>query len=264
MPLFFVIAGFCWSCGDYVSYIRKKFTRLMIPYIVFNMIDMIPRQLLAQFVNRPRPIAESLVKILLYGGEFWFLYTLFVIFLIYPAIFRLAKFSRSRMLIIGGLLFLLAVYGLNAPALEIGSAAHYMFFFHAGVCIRYITGGRMPDVKFPAFMLTVMLGLWLALLFGTVKLEIITAIIGIIACFIMAKSGIFRRIFSRFSEYSLQLYLMNGIMLGISRTIICNILHVSSPAVIIAFNMLIDLLVSYMLIKYICRRSKIMRVMMGM
>ena len=113
MQLFFVISGFCWSCRDYVTYIRKKFARLVIPYIIFNMINVIPRQLLTSLVNHRTPMGESLVKILLYGGEFWFLYTLFMIFLLYPLIFRLAGVSRFCMLTAGVLLLTLSVHGLN-------------------------------------------------------------------------------------------------------------------------------------------------------
>ena len=81
--------------------------------------------------------------------------------------------------------------------------AQYLFFFHAGVTVKYLVGGKLTDVKIPSFMLPAMLCLWLAVLFGTEGFGAVTAIIRIITCFIMAKYEIFKHIFSHFSEYSL-------------------------------------------------------------
>jgi hypothetical protein len=60
----------------------------------------------------------------------------------------------------------------------------------------------------------------------------------------------------------LQLYLLNGFLLVISRTIICRI--VLDPLIIISFNMLVDFGLSYLVIKYICNRFAIIRILMGM
>ena len=92
MPLFFIISGFCFSFKNgYFPYIAKKIKRILIPYVVFNAIDIIPRFLFQEMVNRPRSIPESIRRILLNGGEYWFLYVLFIIFLFYPALFRIAS-----------------------------------------------------------------------------------------------------------------------------------------------------------------------------
>ncbi|MBR0257956.1 MAG: acyltransferase [Synergistaceae bacterium] len=263
MPLMFMIAGFCWSCKDYAAYIRKKFLRLVIPYVAFNILDMFPRFLLSSLVRRPRSFGESAVKFLLYGGEYWFLYTLFVIFLIYPLIFRLAGSSRRNMAVFCVLSFVISLHGVSISAFNIGSAAHYMFFFHVGVCMKYFAGGKWPEMKIPAFMLPIMIGVWLAVLFKVKGLGIFAALAGIASCCIVARHEIFRRMFSRFGEYSLQLYLLNGFTLGISRAVICNVLHVSQPVMIIAFNMMIDFFASYMVIKYSCAKSEIITRIMG-
>ena len=87
MPLFFAISGYCFSCrGNYRDFISKKARRILLPYFVFNLLDLIPRAVLPQFVNRPQSMAESIKDILLYGGAYWFLFTLFIIFAFYPLI----------------------------------------------------------------------------------------------------------------------------------------------------------------------------------
>ena len=73
LPLFFVISGYCFSYrGHYKEFAYKKLKRLIIPYFVFNLIDLIPRAMLPQFVNRSRGITDSVVDMLLYGGEYCF------------------------------------------------------------------------------------------------------------------------------------------------------------------------------------------------
>ena len=97
LPLFFVISGFCFSYhGNYGAYVLKKIKRLMVPYFVFNLLDLLPRAMFPQFVNRSRGITESVIDMLLYGGEYWFLFALFMIFLIYPAIYKWQEESRAR------------------------------------------------------------------------------------------------------------------------------------------------------------------------
>lgn len=36
MPLFFLLAGFVFSCTDYAAYMKKKVIRIGIPYLVFG------------------------------------------------------------------------------------------------------------------------------------------------------------------------------------------------------------------------------------
>ena len=264
MPLFFVIAGFCYSCRDYKAYLRKKFFRLAVPYIVFNMIDMLPRQLLASLVRRPKPMSESIIKMLLYGGEFWFIYTLFIIFMIYPLLAKLMNSGKSRMIIASVLLFLLSCHGVGIRLFNLVSAAYYMFFFHLGVMVKVFCDGKLPVLRVPVYVLPMSLCLWLVMLFSVEGFGVITALLGILTCCLMARYTLFNDTFSRFGGYSLQLYLLNGITLGISRAIICNLMHVYNPAAIIVFNMLVDFLASYLFIKHVCAKSKVIRLAMGM
>lgn len=98
MPLFFMVSGFCYRyTGNYRIYINKKIQRILIPYVIFNLIDCVPRALLGILVNRPRPIGESIVSMLLYGGEYWFLYVLMSIFLVFPLI---EKVTANRIILL--------------------------------------------------------------------------------------------------------------------------------------------------------------------
>ena len=266
MPLMFVISGFCWSFSDYRTSLQKKFLRLVIPYTAFNLIDMLPRQILASLVRRPKPFIESLKTMLLYGGEFWFLYVLFIIFMLYPLIYRLAGSGRLRMITAAVILFCVSYHGVSISVFQTGKVIYYLFFFHAGVMMRHfcLSEGKFRKINIPAFIIPLSWTLWFILIFYAGQPRILTALAGITASCLTAKYELFNKAFSCFGKYSLQIYLLNGITLGISRALICNVFHIYNPTIIVAFNVFIDFFVSYAFIKYVCERSRIIRFIMGM
>ena len=135
MPLFFVVSGYCYSYGgDYKKYLVKKLKRLLIPYFIFNAIDIVPRYCLSAFVNRPRNLEESVKKIFFDGGEYWFLYVLFFIFVVFPYIDKMTKDSVYRKIvatiIIIGIYYFLPNFGI------IKVMIYYCMYFAAGVITK--------------------------------------------------------------------------------------------------------------------------------
>lgn len=83
MPLFFAISGFCmFNVDNYAQFIKKKVRYILVPYFVFNIIIIPLRIVLPQFSLVSNSIKDCIVSMLVYGGEIWFLYVLFEIFLI--------------------------------------------------------------------------------------------------------------------------------------------------------------------------------------
>lgn len=266
MILFFIVSGFCFSFqGNYLEYIRKRIFRLLIPYIVFNLADMLPRQLLPALVNRPANMMESITDMLFYGGEYWFLYTLFIISLLYPVIYSWQKNGMVRKAIVE--LMLLALYFLkpDIPFLCLGQVLVYLFFYNTGVLIKE-WGKNIFTWNFKAkWMLPVASALSLILwaFFSTLpNALVVTTAAGIMTCYLFTKFRWFNTVFHRFGKYSLQLYLLNGFLLVISRTLICKV--TVNPVMIIGFNMLVTFFLSYLFIKYFCSRFKWIRKLMGM
>ena len=267
MPLFFAISGFCFSYRDnYREFILKKIKRLVIPYFVFNLLDIIPRTMLQQLVNRPQSIPDSIKDILLYGGEYWFLYTLFVIFIIYPIIHKFQSKSFIRQIIVGVVLLAAAIVKKPTNIFTLSAVSYYLVFFNFGALLK-ANNVRVFKLKLPRPQVLLPVGLtilWTSLLFSPWEnqLEIVISLTGIIVCCCLTKLNAFNDIFSRFGKFSLQIYLLNGFMLVISRTIICGITDM--PIAIICFNVFIDFLLSYLVIKYICNRFSFVRALMGM
>ncbi len=267
MPLFFIVSGFCFSYKEkYVSYIKKKIKRLVVPYIVFNILDMIPRFVLPQLVNRPKSISESILDMLIRGGEYWFLYTLFMIFLIYPLLYKLQSKSLILKVVCAIFLLVLSIVKINTSLFKLNELSYYLVYFHLGVMIKN-SNIKIFDLKrniLYIFIPAVLAALWIWILLSPFAktLRMPLALIGVIVCYFLSRSKWVVSVFERFGTYSLQLYLLNGFLLVISRTIICKLTN--SPIIIVIFNMVITFLFSYMVIKYVVCRVKIFRKIMGM
>ena len=90
MPLFFLVSGFCYSFrGSYREYVVRKCRRILIPHLVFSALDILPRLIPNPFVHEQMDLQEAVTDLVLYGGSDWFLWTLFVIVLLFPALERL-------------------------------------------------------------------------------------------------------------------------------------------------------------------------------
>ena len=271
VKLFFVVSGFCFSFhGDYKSYLSKKCRRLLIPYYVFCFLEMIAKLMFSGAVNRTRSLGEFLIRTLFLGGDIWFLWTLFVIFLIFPL---LHSFMRKGLAWeIGCLLgfLLIAYFRPHIDLFAIESVCQNLFWFACGVALRnHWTFDPLPGSKAIYALIAISLAVLLTVFeyhhtFSFGVREIVGGLVGVTMSFALTRFSWFNDLFARFGEYSLQLYLLNGLLLGISRIIICSVLGVTNPAMIVCFNMLVDFFLSYLLIKYVLAKIRFARVPLGM
>ncbi|MEW6157059.1 MAG: acyltransferase [Verrucomicrobiota bacterium] len=109
MPLFFFISGFLFmhthppeAALDYRDLVRQKARRLLLPYLVISSLAFPVKALMAQYAKRPLEFTlESYLTSLAYPWlntiiYFWFLPTLFGIFLLAPILRRLVlRTTRS-------------------------------------------------------------------------------------------------------------------------------------------------------------------------
>lgn len=137
MPLFFIVAGFL-SNREYEikAFYISKIKRLLIPYIFINIIDYIPRHLFSGFVNNS---SNSLVRVIFYSGvTTWFIYTLFMIFLIFPIldkfIFRKDKYRLFLYFLLGINMFNLEIFNVNIFTLN--RIVFYLTYFYFGYVLK--------------------------------------------------------------------------------------------------------------------------------
>lgn len=261
------------SGGDY-SYLIKKVKRLLVPYFVFAFGGVIPRLLLPELVNGSETIGESVIKILFHGGEYWFLYTLFIISALFPLIVKQIK-QKSMVSLLG--VIGLGILGSIIPnILCIQQVLYFMIFFFIGYLAkskRFLERGKErvqklnTITKFTITIVSIFIVLFCGYVHGKydfIVFNLIEVVLGIVACVMIVVSfPVLLRKYGRYSKYSLSLYLFNGYFLVLSRTVAVNILEVDNPICIIAFNVVVDFYISYLVIKYMLSKLPIIRTIVG-
>ena len=282
MPLFFTISGFCFGFHDWKSYIIKKSRRILIPYFSFGLLGIFVNLFFSSFVNNPNSFDKAAVNLLTGQGN-WFLCTLFVIFLIFPFIKNIYNSLIHGLvitIILGGFQF----FAWWPSIFNIDNVAKYIFYFSVGFLCKsvykhqpeywkkLISFVNRLDVMVASYLLLIILvcmrinlGKGSHILYVIVSM--LAAIIGIIGTvsftFFISKFS-FSILFEETGKVSLQLFLLNGYFLTITRTITVRLLHISSPMIIIAANLFVMYLVSFLFIKLVIERVKLFRILTGM
>lgn len=138
MPLFFMIAGF--FTNNHEDNLNKKFyvskiKRLLIPYIFINIVDAIPRHLFNDLVNNK---SNSIERIIFYSGAAtWFVYTLFIVFLIFPVIEKYI-IKKDKYYLVGITLLFLNLFeiGTTVKIFTIDRLVYMSFYFYIGYLLK--------------------------------------------------------------------------------------------------------------------------------
>lgn len=273
MPLFFAIAGYCYSIKQsYRAYITKKIKRIGLPFVFFAFVEIIPRFLFIELVNNKEDVGTLAVNNILYGGHYWFLYTMFMVFLIFPLI---EKLFEKNAFITTLLVFLL---GCNAQFFPIilclRWTLYYMVFFLIGYLLRKMdVFKKMAFIKNNSFtksgilMMAIIVIMFICGYFhgryDITILNLFEGLVGVFSCFALTQMFGCMRAFEKYSSYSLPLYLLNGYLLVISRTIIVSCLKVTNPLIIIIFNMFVAFYISYLLVRFVLGRIRLAKLLLG-
>jgi len=250
MELFFVLAGVVYKCGNYKDFLRNKLKRLILPYAVFGGIALVMKAVGGTLVNRDTPLTEGLLRYLFCGGNYWFIYTLFMMLVLYPVLEHVFNTERSQWVLL--VLFILLDRIIpQTDFLRIGSIIdNYPYFIFGRLLSSRISNG-IPTGKIASLFILGFLGVYIGIdqfeirsgldvgILNYVRsLSMVSALFLIARFFInitaknwfCALTKLFLEICSR---YSLQMYLFNGYLLTIIRTIICNMLGINVPIVIV-------------------------------
>jgi len=143
--LFFFISGFLLvhvhrsRSFAYGSFIRKRFIRLMVPYLFFMIINLVPNFIWHDFAAYPVRGPEDLLHILLYPKDntikyHWFLYTLFAVSLFTPmALYALRRPWSACLLSAVLLVLFLGIPKHSIPLLNLSSWVHFGLYYWLGM-----------------------------------------------------------------------------------------------------------------------------------
>ncbi|MCV9886231.1 acyltransferase family protein [Metabacillus halosaccharovorans] len=132
MPLFFLLSGLFlskWINKGFKKGVTEKAALLLIPYLIWSLIQGSVNIVLSSFTNQSLTWGDLIINMFMSPfGQFWFLYVLFIMFVIYY-IFRKVTTQNST-LIISLILFLIAPF---SDVWVLNSVFKNFFFFVVGV-----------------------------------------------------------------------------------------------------------------------------------
>lgn len=281
MELLFLVAGAVYHCSNYSKYINKKIDRIVVPYLLFGFVSLLFHASSSSLVNQHNDLSRLLYQFLLSGGCYWFLYTIFMIFLIYPLLEKIFNEPWKEIALI---IALLAITDLHPTTfLCIRKVALNLPFFIIGkYAIRNIDELRPANGLRAILTIVAMAVLWAITnhfiyqghFIATLRLlrtMSMVMVVFIIAVYLKkwAETG---RVFPQrlqsllalCSQYSLQLYLFDAFLMVIIRTILCNLLHISHPIIILFFMTTVNIATTLLLCHYVLKKNKLIAWLTGL
>jgi len=264
MPAFFLLSGlFAWRGADrsWVGFVKNKTRVLGYPYILWTGVYLAFQTVMARYSNNP-PLPGRALKLLWepYGYGLWFLYSLFLISLLFHLL-QASGARRSIVLLVSVIFYLCA--RLNAfgfwPILNL-SMLNFVF---------YVLGGLAPDLVLSelkrirpikslaagASFLGIMTVGFITLDCGSLYLQLPAALLGIAGVVFLA-SGITGLVSGAFISllgyYSLEIYLGHVLFSTGARAAFGKI-GIYSPALDVLFCVLAGLFASVGL-AMLCRK----------
>ncbi|MBR6363087.1 MAG: acyltransferase [Bacteroidales bacterium] len=273
MELFFLVSGCVYHCLNFQQYIGKKIDRILVPYFAVGLVTMLMHVLGGDAVNKHFSLAYGLEKMVLYGGSYWFLYVLFLLYLVNPLIDRVLGGNRGRWSFV--LLIILIRQFVKLPGLFcLNSIMYYLPYFMIGnlamPLIRKRAILRRSGVNVLALVSGLALYLLLALTVGR-TVEIFRYLIAFSMILVFYSVSLFllsweekgskllkwiNSLIELSSQYSLQLYIFNGFVLVIMRVLLVNLLHITNPIIVIPAIVVGNLVITLTLCKYVLSKTK--------
>jgi fucose 4-O-acetylase-like acetyltransferase len=272
MPLFFMIAGFLTS--NYKDNLNKKFyiskiKRLLIPYIFINIIDAIPRHLFSNLVNNKN---NGIEKIIFYSGAAtWFVYTLFILFLIFPIIEKYI-IKRDKYYLFGIVLFILNLFeiGSNIKIFTIDRLIYMSFYFYIGYILKkdykkicgIILGNRY-------FYIIVLLFFIIGRFYTeTIIMRVLFPFLGIFSLWyiVMRNKDIKGKLYNFLifcGENSLSFYLLEVFCGTVYRVILIKIIPIEYNFLLVSTFFLSKLITLVISVKYIITKNKYLAFLLG-
>jgi len=270
MPLFFLVSGLCFTYdGDYVKYFAKKSKRLLIPHVFFGLIDILPRLIPNELVNEQMDLKDALIDFFIYGGSDWFLWTLWIIVILFPFfdyIYSKGMWGKTAFILVSLGSYLLCSH--SPDELLINMAARYLFYFSLGYVIKkecplfFVRMGSVAAIA--SGMGMTIIGFILYIQYDRNILAELICSLGVIAvCSYMCGKINGKRLLAECSRWSLPMYLLNGYALVFIRTVVVRIAGIRSPLPVIGINFFFCLMACLIASKYIVSKSRLLSILCG-
>lgn len=227
MPLFFAISGYLFYYTspyqkNYLQFIKKKAIQLLIPYFIITTIAYFPKVLLSNYALRPIEFSfNSYLKSLIFPNQnpiifFWFLPTIFLIFLISPILKKVLNSNNVFFYILTTIILIL--FNQFNPLegwrfFSMGLVLHYLIFFWIGSLLIMLENKLSVSISGKSFtLISFIFTLISSIYFRENSLILmLTNIIGVLMAFSLVsfiKINLNSKVYL-IKKYSYQIYLLS-------------------------------------------------------
>lgn len=276
MPLFFILSGYLFAKSQkgIKDQYEGKIKRLLIPYLFTMTIIVSMKLILPASMSYNSAVGGGikslLINALFYGGDRWFVY---VLFLIYVILIPLKKLLDKQWLSALLIIFLVGVYFFKEMPefMRLIDVSYFMVFFLTGYLMKEV----WPNIKrycskcwyitIPAFLLANLVFV-LPLTNLAFVFRFVLPITGFLACQSIAEmlannASTPVRYIAYSGKYSLQFYLFT-FCYPIIRWGIVSVMHITNP-VLILLSVLVLQLITITIIVEISRRIRFLKIPCG-
>lgn len=278
MPLFFIIAGLFvdfWSKKFFKEAILQKIYRLMVPYFIWSAITAMAMQIASNYTNSGLGIKDFLLSPIIPFSQYWFLYVLFFIHVIYYVLMNM-KICNGKLLF---LLLSIILYLLN-PLIDniwvFNDLFKNMIFFSIGSYILdfiNLEQFQCNRIILPIIFFLLINVIYIKLLYiGNDLLnyyfKFITSIIGsgfifFIAYYSVNKIKIVKNILCFFGKKSMEIYCLHLLILAGTRILLLKFLKMDELWSVVILSGSITLIICYIIFSKISYESKKIRLLFG-
>lgn len=278
MPLFFLCSGYAFCLTtikvqrlSFFTFINQRVKRIVIPYLVFSGISLLLRIIFSSVTRSGVNIGDAIWEIFFEGKYFWFLYTLFLISIIFKVLWDQIKNLPLMLGVAIALYVVCAVFPIKFLCID--RIGLYSLYYVLGCCLfKYRERGNKVIRKNIFFVSSIVLYVVLNLfdfysdlLVLKCIFEVLYALIGILFFYgisLKYKNFAFAEPFIlHFGKYSLQYYLLHMIISLPVYYAVAKI-GVSIPLVSVFLNFIFITLLSYMALT-IAKKIPFTYVMLG-
>lgn len=227
-------------------------------------------------VNKSYSLGDGVIKLLFYGGSYWFLYALYILFLVYPFVEKICN-KPWKELLFAVACAIIYNYVATIHFLNINRFFYYVPFFVTG---RYVMRFIKSDYS-KVHLLNIAIFVSSLIIYYTLgKSELyfikyvrafsVSCALYVIAHYsiILVDKGVIllellERLLANCSLYSLQLYLFNGFLLTAIRHVVCSVFHITSPIVIVSAILVGNVVITLLICNYVLPHTKIISWLCG-
>lgn len=228
------------SLQERLSFLWKKVKRLLIPYWFISTIAFVPKVLLSRYAMRPLDFSfDEYVRMLVIPSDnvivfFWFLPTLFLIFLIVIILSSINTGINKNKLLVCVLLISLILHLFNplkeVNVLNLGGVVNYLFYFMLGYgCCRWKLFMRMGKYIYVGFVGLFVISMLLVFIVPDfLGKDVVTAFVGIAMGLYLSRIYVQKRwsFFNHLFGASYAIYLFSWFPQTASQQIIWGLTHV--------------------------------------